>query len=193
MNTKTRFARRYHWLSTELADFVCEPHKAILSQGRGRTLNLVATESGKTRRLCTRIARERPEESVAELMKARRLTLPAHHHVDPTSFNAERIGKILLATYERQPEDFESLLIMRGVGPKTLRALALLSELVYGEAPSLRDPARFSFAHGGKDGHPYPVDKETYSETIEHLKEAVSQAKLGHSDKMRAIKRLQRI
>lgn len=191
MNPETRFARRYHWLSSELEDFVCEPHKAILSQRKGEVLNLVAIESEKTREVCTQIAKDKPEEVVSELKTMKRLTLSSLHHVDVAALNPDRIGKILLKTYEKQPEDFESLLGMAGVGPKTLRALALLSELVYGVTPSFRDPARFSFAHGGKDGHPYPVDRQTYSETTEILKKATSDAKLGYYDKLRAIKRLE--
>lgn len=193
MNSETHFARRYHWLSSELNDFVCEPHKAILSQAKGEALNLVALEGKQSREVCTQIAKEKPESVVIELSKIKRLTLRSHHHVDLTALNPERIGKILLKTYEKQPENFELLLGMQGVGPKTMRALALVSELVYGVAPSFRDPARFSFAHGGKDGHPYPVDRETYSRTIEILKKAISEAKLGYTDKLRAIKRLENL
>jgi hypothetical protein len=193
MNAETRFARRYHWLSSELTDFVCEPHKAILSQRRGPVLNLVAAESEKARGMCTDIARDKPERAVAELKKIKRLRLEAHHHVDLAMLNPERIGKILLATYEKQPKNFETLLGTVGVGPKTIRALALLSELLYGAAPSFRDPARFSFAHGGKDGYPYPVDRQAYSSSIEVLKRAVSEARLGRTDKLRAIRRLERL
>jgi len=193
MNPHNHFARRYHWLSSELSDFVREPHKAILSDGTGEVLNLVAFEGEKAREVCVEIAKQKPESAVVQLKRVRELTLSPHHHIDLTSLNPERIGKILLKTYEEQPEDFELLLGMPGVGPKTMRALALLSELVYGVAPSFRDPARFSFAHGGKDGHPYPVDIETYSRTIEILKRAVSEAKLGYTDKLKAIKRLEKL
>jgi len=190
MNPANRYARRYHWLSRGLDDFVCEPHKAILSEASGEALNLVALESEGARDVCTELSKEDPAKTVAELHKVKRMHLGAHHHVDLNELNPERIGRILLRTYEGQPEDFERLLGMEGIGPKTMRALALLSELVYGVAPSFRDPARFSFAHGGKDGHPYPVDRDTYSRTIEILKTAVMEARLGHSDKMRTIKRL---
>lgn len=193
MNPQNRFARRYHWLSNELEDFVCEPHKAILSESKGEALNLVARESEEARGVCTQLAKENPEKVVTELKRIKRLVLSSTHQIDLTTLNPERIGKILLKTFEEKPEDFESLLGMGGVGPKTMRALALLSELVYGVAPSFRDPARFSFAHGGKDGHPYPVDEETYSRTIEILRKAVSEAKLGYTDKIKAIKRLEKL
>lgn len=193
MNPETRFARRYHWLSSELGDFVCEPHKAILSQSKGEALNLVAFESERAREVCTQVAKEKPQKAVNELKKIKKLTLNSHHHIDLAALNPERIGKILLKTYERQSGNFESLLGMPGVGPKTMRALALLSELVHGVSPSFRDPARFSFAHGGKDGHPYPVDSETYSKTIEALRKSIWEAKLGYTDKLKAIRRLERL
>ena len=100
--------------------------------------------------------------------------------------------KVLLTTYETQPEDFERLLGLAGVGAKTVRSLALIGELIYGAKPSFRDPARFSFAHGGKDGIPYPVDRKTYDRTVHILKESVSRAKLGHSEKLRALDALSR-
>jgi hypothetical protein len=99
-------------------------------------------------------------------------------------------AEILLSTYERQPEDFERLLGLSGVGPKTIRALSLISELVYGVPPSFRDPARYSFAHGGKDGTPYPVDRKTYDNSIKMLARAVRKAKLGYREEMETLKRL---
>ncbi|MDE3078236.1 MAG: DUF763 domain-containing protein, partial [Chloroflexota bacterium] len=105
----------------------------------------------------------------------------------------ERLEKIFLSTYEHPPKDFEALLGAPGVGPKSIRALSLLSELLYGDAPSFRDPARFSFAHGGKDGHPYPVDRTTYQHTIDTLRDAVTRAKLGQTDKVKALARLGRL
>jgi len=104
--------------------------------------------------------------------------------------NPARLSKILLKTYEKQPQDFEALLGMEGVGPKTVRALALVSELVYGAPASARDPVRYSFAHGGKDGHPYPVDRETYDRSIEVLRRALARAKMGQRDRVEALRRL---
>jgi hypothetical protein len=119
-----------------------------------------------------------------------RLELPAHHPVTRDEINTAHLHRVLLKTYERRPENFETLLGMAGVGAKTLRALSLLSELLYGAKPSFRDPARFSFAHGGKDGHPYPVDRDLYDSSIEFLKEIVNAAKIGDHEKRRAFSRL---
>lgn len=102
------------------------------------------------------------------------------------------LSRILLKTYERHPQDFEQLLGIYGVGPKTIRALALISELIYGQKPSWQDPAKFSFAHGGKDSHPYPVNRAEYDRSISILKEALTKAKLGHSDRLAALNRLSR-
>ncbi len=190
MNTSARVARRYHWLSFEIEDFVCEPHKAICCEKRGNTLNMVALESARAREVVTEISREKPEQVVRELKRTENLDLPTRHQVMLSDINVDRIGSILTSTYERQPEDFEALLGMRGVGPKTIRALALLSEIVYGAKPSMRDPARFSFAHGGKDGHPYPVDRATYDMSIYFLENAIREAKLGRTEKIEAFKRL---
>lgn len=116
--------------------------------------------------------------------------MPAYHPVSVADINPDRLAKIFLKTYERQPQNFEQLLGIEGVGPKTIRALSLISELVYGVAPSFRDPVRYSFAHGGKDGHPYPVDRPTYDKSIAVLHKAISQAKLGNREKIDAFKRL---
>ena len=102
----------------------------------------------------------------------------------------ERLEKIFIQIYERSPKNFEELLGIQGVGPKSLRALSLISELIHGVKPSFRDPTRFSFAHGGKDGHPYPVDRKVYDQTIEVLKGAIDKAKVGDREKMEAIRRL---
>lgn len=193
MNPKTRYARRYHWLSEEVGNFVCEPHSAICCDLRGETLNMVASESGGARALATSLSKENPDRLIKELRKLRTLDLPAHHQILLDDVNPQRLKKIFISTYERSPENFETLLGMRGVGPKTIRALSLISELVYGVQPSYRDPARFAFAHGGKDGHPYPVDRENYDKSIHVLKEALGKAKVGNREKMEAIRRLGKI
>ncbi len=190
MNEATRWARRYHWLSSAVDDFVCEPHKAICSDGRGVVLNMVAEESDQCRDLSARLAGERPDKLVGELKRLQTLELPQRHHIQPSDIHPDKLAKIFLKTYERQPQDFERLLGMEGVGAKTIRALALVSELVYGAKASVRDPARFSFAHGGKDGHPYPVDRRTYDRSIEALRAAVERAKLGRREKLEALRRL---
>ncbi|MBI4284506.1 MAG: DUF763 domain-containing protein [Chloroflexi bacterium] len=194
MNETNRYARRYHWLGETVADFVNEPHAAILAEATGQPLNLVAQESGPARQTITEIATEqKPESLVAELKRLKTLTLPARHQLTTDDLHTDSLSKILLSTYERQPEDFERLLGLQGVGAKTIRALSLISELVYGVAPSYRDPARYSFAHGGKDGIPYPVDRKTYDQSIALLSRAINKAKLGLREREEARGRLERM
>jgi hypothetical protein len=194
MNEKNHYARRYHWLSHSVGSFVNEPHAAIASEARGPALNLVAAESDPTRLLIPRIVKdEKPEKLLGDLKKIKTLTLPAHHYLSTEDLHPDSIAKILLSTYERQPEDFETLLGLQGVGARTVRALSLISELIYGVPPSYRDPARYSFAHGGKDGIPYPVDRKTYDASIAVLGKAIAKAKLATSDKREAIIRLDRM
>lgn len=190
MNPATRYARRYHWLSEGIKDFVCEPHAAICCDQKGKPLNLIAAESEGARRATTTLSHEKPEWLVSELRRLSSLSLPARHHVLLQDVHPDRLGRVFLKTYEHQPQSFEELLGLEGVGPKTLRALCLLSELIYGASPSFRDPVRFSFAHGGKDGHPYPVDRANYDRSIEVLRRAITSAKLGNREKLEALKRL---
>jgi hypothetical protein len=191
MNETNRYARRYHWLGEAVTDFVNEPHSAVLSEARGRALNLVAGESNPARTTIADIARrEKPEKVLAELKKIKTLNLPPHHYLSTRDLHPDSLSRILVSAYERQPEDFERLLGLRGVGPKTIRALSLISELVHGVAPSYQDPARYSFAHGGKDGIPYPVDRKTYDRSIELLAKAVHRTKLSIREKNKAINRL---
>jgi hypothetical protein len=190
MNSENGWARRYHWLSESVADFVDEPHAGIISAASGKPLNLVAHESAPARLASVQLALEKPWKNLAELKKLQHMELPKHHEVLMRDINPDRIASTLTAAYEAQPQDYEQLLGAQNVGPKTIRALALLSEVIYGAEPSFRDPARFSFAHGGKDGHPYPVDRQTYDKSIHILKEAVSRAKVGDRERLEAIKRL---
>jgi hypothetical protein len=190
LNLDERYARRYHWLGEGLRDFVVEPHSAICCDHRGEVLNMVAQESGDARSASAVLAREMPGKLVAELQRLQELELPSRHQVWLADVEPKRLGRIFLSTYERQPQDFQTLLGMKGVGAKTIRALSLLSEIVYGAQVSTRDPARFTFAHGGKDGHPYPVDRDTYDRSIETLRSAIHQAKLGRRDRLEAFKRL---
>ncbi|MFC1905298.1 DUF763 domain-containing protein [Chloroflexota bacterium] len=191
MNDLNSYARRYHWLGEQVTDFVCEPHAAICSHGKGEVLNFVAAESEPARTTITQIAIEdSPEKLVGQLNKLQSLTLPSRHHLELQDIHPDRLIKIFTHTYERQPENFETLLGLEGMGPKSLRALSLISELVYDVPVSLRDPARYSFAHGGKDGHPYPVDRKTYDQSIEILHQALDRAKLGDTEKIAAFKRL---
>ena len=193
MNDRNRYARRYHWLGKDVNDFVREPHSAICSQSFGSALNMVASESEGARDVTTRLAAEQtPKELIKELNDLKSLNLPSRHYLTLNDLHPERLEKIFVATYERKPERFESLIGMEGVGPKTVRALSLVSELVWGIAPSFQDPARYSFAHGGKDGIPYPVDRKTYDKTTEILAQAVRKAKLGNREEMETLRRLHR-
>ncbi len=188
MNELTGYARRYHWLSDELYDFVCEPHSSIVSQRREeRVLNMVARESEEARQVSSSLAGEHPEKILGEIARIERLHLPQEHSV---IIRKESLRKVLLKTYERKPRGFEELLGIQGVGPATIRALALLSELISGAKPSYDDPVKFSFAHGGKDGHPYPINRETYDKSIEILERAIRLAKWGKKDKWEALKKL---
>jgi len=191
MNEKNRYARRYHWLGESVSDFVCEPHAAICAQQRGEALNLVAQESGSARKVIAQISIEnKPEKTLAELQRLRTLELPRRHQILVSDIHPDRLKKTITATYERTPADFEELLSLPGVGPKTVRALSLLSELIYAAPPSFNDPARFSFAHGGKDGIPFPVDRPTYDQSIELLRKAVLRSGIENTEKRQAINRL---
>ena len=192
MNENQKTARRYHWFSETVSNFVVEPHTAICCDKRGTTLNMVALESNNTRQVCTGISKDNPEKTIKEIKKIQELELTERHAVILSDIDPKKIYRILTKTYERQPEDFERLLGINGMGLKTLRALSLISELIYGASPSYRDPARFSFAHGGKDGTPFPVDRKTYDKTIDIVRKAIHSAKVGNQAKMEAIKRLSR-
>jgi hypothetical protein len=187
MNIKNRWARRYHWLSQNMSDFVCEPHQAICCDHSEQTLNMVAAESVASRTMSTKLCKEPPLKVVSEF---KNLSLAKYHAVSLDDIRPENLSRILLKTYEQKPKNFEQLLGIEGVGPKTIRALALVSELIYGERPSFRDPVRFSFAHGGKDGHPYSINKTEYDRSIQILKEAINQAQIGQSDRLKAFKQL---
>lgn len=192
MNDGDGTARRYHWLGSAVASFVDEPHAAICCDARAPTLNLVAHDSAATRDAVATLARTPDDEVLAVAGRLPELVLPGRHTVTGADIDPKYFRKILLRTYERAPADFQTLLGIEGVGAKTLRALALVSELIYGTHPSTRDPARFSFAHGGKDGTPFAVDRETYDRTVTVLHDALAQARVGPRDKLHALKRLAR-
>ncbi|HET7695147.1 MAG TPA: DUF763 domain-containing protein [Vicinamibacterales bacterium] len=190
MNDANGMARRYHWLAARLSSFVNEPHAAVCAEAEAPTLNLVAEESAGARTSSALLAREKPGVVLDALRGLPLLSMPRRHAVLIADVNPQHLDRILLKTYERAPEDFETLLGMEGVGAKTLRALALASEVIYGTPASTRDPARFSFAVGGKDGFPYPVDLETYDRTVEVLRAAVNKANIDRSERVKALKRL---
>ena len=190
MSDATSMARRYHWLSDNVRDYVNEPHAAICCDTVAPTLNLVAAQSADVRSASALLAGQKPELTLDALGHLPSLEMPRRHEVSTSDINPQYLAKVLLRTYERAPADFESLLSIEGVGAKTLRALALTSELIYGTPASRDDPARFSFAHGGKDGTPYPVDRQTYDKTIEVMRQALNGARIDRNEKLHAFRRL---
>jgi len=180
-------ARRYHWHSPGISSFVEEPHSAICGVNHGTILNLVAKDASPARQAVMQIASEEPERMLNEVKK---LVMPAHHDVRASNVDLKRLGAMLWLAHEKRPSDFEGLLLLEGLGPRTLQSLALVSEVIYGAPARFSDPARFSFAHGGKDGHPFPVPVKIYDETISSLRKAVDQAKIGNSEKLQAVKKL---
>ena len=190
MSDRTRTARRYHWLSEGLASFVDEPHAAVCCDIRGAELNMVASDSAAARAAVTELAAQPPHELLSLFERVPSLFMPARHPLALADVDPGRLHKVLLRTYEQPPEDFSGLLGTPGLGPKSLRALALTAELIYGAPASTRDPARFAFAHGGKDGTPHPVDRAAYDTTIDVLHRALSRAKVDHPERASALKRL---
>ena len=196
MNPENKTARRYHWLGDNVKDFVVEPHTAVCCDKKQTSLNMVAVDSESARQVSAAIARENPDKVLksikffVEKTDAQNLTLTKRHNITLSDINPKKLNTTLLKTYEQQPENFEGLLGIKGVGPKTIRALSLVSELIYGKPPSYQDPARFSFAHGGKDGTPFPVDRKTYDKTVAAMKKAIQSSKIGNQEKLNAIKKL---
>jgi uncharacterized protein len=183
-------ARRYHWHSQHVKSFVEEPHSAICGENQGQILNLTASEANTTREKILDITQEKPELMMQEIQH---LIMPGHHDVRSEDVNLKRLGSILWLAHDTQPKDFEELLLLEGVGPRTVQSLALVSEVIHGTPSRFKDPARFSFAHGGKDGHPFPVPTKTYDEVISTLQKAVQRAKIGQNDKAEAIKKIHEI
>ena len=180
-------ARRYHWHSSSLKSFVDEPHTGICGKNQGQILNLVAKEALLSRNAMLSMTAEHPERMIGEV---RKLVLPAHHDVRAKDVDLKRLGAMLWLSHEKNPRDFEELLLLEGMGPRTLQSLALVSEVIYGTSARFTDPARFSFAHGGKDGYPFPVPLNVYDETISVLSKAVYKAKIDQADKLHAIQKL---
>ena len=180
-------ARRYHWHSAGLTSFVDDPHTAICGVNRGEILNLADHQADPARKSVLSLTREKPETMMQEVQQ---LVLPAHHDVRTEDVDLRRLGAILWLAHDRKPSDFEELVLLEGVGPRTLQSLALVSEVIHGTPSRFRDPARFSFAHGGKDGHPFPVPTKTYDETIAVLQTAVHKAKMGQGERSDALRKL---
>jgi uncharacterized protein len=205
MNDANRQARRYHWLSEGLSSFVDQPHTAIEGKGCGIIVNLTDRRAAGSRQgqldllqslgpdgIAGELAKleVRPPAAETGQLALPHLVMPAHHDVRPKDIIERRLHGTLAAAADCGPHDFAELLLVPGVGARTVRALAMVSEVVHGAPYRFADPARFSLAHGGKDRHPFPVPLRVYDETIGVLKRAVQQAKLGRDEELSAVKRL---
>ena len=187
MNEASRRARRYHWHSAAVREFTADPHTGIVGESRGEIRNLVDGRARPAQGALLTIAKEDPAKTLAEV---RRLEMPAHHDVRRADVNARRLGAVLALAHERELSDFASFLLLEQLGPRTLQSLALVAEVVHGTPTRFDDPARFSFAHGGKDGHPFPVPLKVYDESLGFLRRALDAARVGRTDKLEGFKRL---
>jgi hypothetical protein len=190
MNPEKHLARRYHWHSATVRDFVSEPHTAIVGKPLGEILNLVDARAGKAQDALLAIAKGPVEGALSD---ARKLTMPMHHDVRAEDVDLKRLGAVLAVAHEKDLRDFASLLLVEGLGPRTLQSLALIAEVVHGAPSRFSDPARFSFAHGGKDGHPFPVPLKIYDESLAVLRRCLEATRLGHTEKLEGFRRLDRL
>lgn len=190
MNTGDRLARRYHWHSPSIRSFIEEPHTFIYGQNQGEILNLTASAAAPTRSGILDLTKENPDKIMREVSK---LVMPDHHDVRAEDVNLKRLGAVLALAHDNPVNNMESLLMLEGVGPRTIQSLTLVSEIIHGTPSRFSDPARFSFAHGGKDGHPFPVPITVYDESILTLDKAIQLAKMGDKDKSDALKNLSKV
>ena len=189
-------ARRYHWLTPPAFDR--DPHSGVAGLPEQGVLNLVAGDAEGNRRVAVELAREHPTKVSAEIARlqasgSRHLSMPRRHEARLSDVDPKRVERVLLKSYEAQPSDYTSLLAVPGVGAKGLRALSLVAELAYGEPTSVKDPVSFSYAHGGKDGTPYPVDRKVYDSTVESIRSVLSGTKVERSEKRAALSRLAKL
>ena len=189
MNEASRLARRYHWHSAAVKDFTCEPHTGIVGEQAGVIQNLVDQHAKPAQDALLTIAGENPQRTLSEVMKMR---MPAHHDVRAKDVDLKRLGAVLAVSYQQKLQDFASLLLVENLGPRTLQSLALIAEVIHGTPTRFTDPARFSFAHGGKDRHPFPVPLKTYDESISVLRRSLDAARVGDTDKIDGMKRLEK-
>jgi hypothetical protein len=187
MNDNNGMARRYHWHSPSFQSFLEEPHTSVVGENLGLILNLTDKNAKATKEGVLQLTRENPQQLINEI---RNLVMPSHHDVKAKDVDLKRLGTVLAVAHEKELPDAESLLMLEGLGPRTLQSLVLVSEVIHGTPSRFNDPARFSFAHGGKDGHPFPVPTKVYDETILTLETAVRKAKIGESEKSEAIRKL---
>jgi hypothetical protein len=187
MNEGMRLARRYHWHSATVRDFTADPHTAIVGEPGGEIRNLVDARAKPAQTALLAIAKDHPARTLATV---RRLEMPAHHDVRRADVNERRLGAVLALAHERGVSDFASFLLLEQLGPRTLQSLALVAEVVHGAPARFADPARFAFAHGGKDGHPFPVPLKTYDESLAFLRRTLAAARLGRTEKLHGLARL---
>ena len=189
LNDRNGMARRYHWHSALVSDFVAEPHSGIVGQNQGTIMNLVDSKAHDAQMAMLDLTREHPEKLISGL---KHLSLPAHHEVRETNVDLKRLGAVLAVAYEKDLHDFAELLLLENLGPRTLQSLALVAEVVHGTPTRFSDPARFAFAHGGKDRHPFPVPLKTYDQTLNFLRTSLDAAKVGDTEKLDGFRRLDR-
>lgn len=189
MNPDEKMARRYHWHSAEIKSFTEEPHTFIYGKNMGPILNLTDKAAASSKAGILELTKMQP----AQLLQDVALIMPQHHEVQAKDVNLKRLGAALALAHDTDIQNIESLLLLKDVGPRTIQSLTLVSEVIHGTPSRFSDPARFSFAHGGKDGHPFPVPVNVYDETIETFEKALHLAKLGQNDKSEALKNLSTI
>jgi hypothetical protein len=205
MNSHDRTARRYHWLSDHVQSYVDEPHDAIVGDiVKNRVLDMTARMSEGNRKASVDLVNEGPDRikrSVAAIRPKYQATLqhwvPGEVESNTASWDSfsmpRRVNwQALKRAYELHPRNYEELLGVKGIGPSTVRGLALVSAIIYGEPPSWRDPVQYSFAYGGKDGVPFPVDRNAMDRSVQYLRDALDRAKVGHRERLTALRRLQR-
>lgn len=190
MNTETKMARRYHWHSATVKSFVDDPHSAIVGENVGEITNLSDSRAERNRSGIVEFLSAHPDTQHREL---KRLVLDAGHAISSRHVDSKRLGAVLALAYEKQFRNFVDALLLPGVGPRTVQSLALVSEVIWGGPSRFTDPARFAFAHGGKDGHPFPVPLAVYDESIAVLRRAVDKARIGRSDRLAGLQALGRM
>jgi hypothetical protein len=189
LNDRSGLARRYHWHSTNVRDFVADPHTGIAGAHQGMIVNLVDAHAAAAREALISMAHAHPDVTLKEV---RRVQMPRHHDVRAEDVDLKRLGAVLAVAYERDLKSFADLVLVQNLGPRTLETLAMVAELIHGTPVRFSDPARFSFALGGKDGHPFPIPLQTYDESIEALRYSLDRAKLDGGAKIEGFRRLDR-
>lgn len=190
MNNENHMARRYHWHSASVKSFTLDPRTAVVGRNVGAITNLSDGRSEPAQHGIVTFLSQHPDKQLGEM---RRLVMPSRHDVRPIDVDSKRLGVVLALAYEKQFKTFADALLLEGVGPRTMQSLALVGEVIFGAPSRFEDPARFAFAHGGKDGHPFPVPLKVYDESIGILKKAVNQAKVGHSERVKGLKKLSQL